>query len=81
MGGEAAANGDHFPVGGRVAVGFAEITSACNHPAIAYDHGAEREIGFAGLIDGQSHEALVVGGPSSRQAKDLPTARQPKPAP
>ena len=61
MVGETLADGDHFPVGGRVAVRPSKIASACKDLTVAHNHGAEREISLASFIEGDPHEPFIVG--------------------
>jgi len=52
--GEAAANRDHLPMRGRIAVGSSEIATACKNLAVPHDHCAERKITLASFVQGPS---------------------------
>jgi hypothetical protein len=59
--GDAAVYRRHLAMPGWVAVRPSKIAPARKDLSVAHNHGAEREITLPSLVQGQTHEPLIVG--------------------
>ena len=59
-------DGNHFSMRGRVVEAFAGVASATDHPPIANDDRADRDLadvsGKRGFVQGKAHKIYVRGG-------------------